>query len=277
VKLQNRVAMITGAGGGFGRAICEQMAREGARVAVNDVNPAAVEDTVAAVKALGAEALALTADVGNVQQVRAMFDTLRSAWGTLDILVNNAGIGIPKKWAEYESAYNNGNLKAVQEVMTTGKMQESLKVTSNYRDEWWHETLNVHLNGTFYCTREALKIMEEKRRGKIINMASYCGVSGCAGLAAYSAAKGGIISFSKSVAKEVIGSGITVNVVAPGFCETAILDAIDERLLPVIVAGKPIGRLGTSGEIASLVAYLATDDADFIVGQVISPNGGMWI
>jgi len=246
-------------------------------VAVNDVNPAAVEDTVAAVKALDAEALALTADVGNVEQVRAMFDTLRSTWGTLDILVNNAGIGIPKKWAEYESAYNNGNLKAVQEVMTTGKMQESLKVTSNYRDEWWHETLNVHLNGAFYCTREALKIMEEKRRDKIINMASYCGVSGCAGLAAYSAAKGGIISFSKSVAKEVIGSGITVNVVAPGFCETAILDAIDERLLPVIVAGKPIGRLGASGEIASLVVYLATDEADFIVGQVISPNGGMWI
>lgn len=97
--------------------------------------------------------------------------------------------------------------------MTTGKMQESMKITSNYKDEWWLDTLNVHLNGTFYCTREALKIMEEKGGGKIINMASYCGISGCPGLAAYSAAKGGIMAFSKSLAKEVIGSGINVNVV----------------------------------------------------------------
>ena len=216
-------------------------------------------------------------DVGDSEQVRAMFDKLRTNWGTVDILVNNAGIGIRKDWKDYKALYNNGNLKAVNEVMTTGKMQASMMVTSAFEDEWWHETLKSHLYGTFYCSREALKIMEANGGGKIINMASYCGVSGCPGLPAYSAAKGGIISFSKSLAKEVIGSGITVNVVAPGFCDTPLLDVIDERLLPVIIAGKPIGRLGTSKEIASLVVYLATDDANFIVGQVISPNGGMWI
>jgi NAD(P)-dependent dehydrogenase (short-subunit alcohol dehydrogenase family) len=277
MKLENRVALVTGAGGGFGRCIALGMAAEGARICVNDIDPKAIEGTLAALRENGAEGLGLPADVGDSKQVADMFDKLKARWGTVDILVNNAGIGIKKDWTEYKDLYNNSNLKAVNEVMTTGKTQASMMVTSSFKDEWWNDTLQSHLYGTFYCSREALKIMEANGGGKIINMASYCGVSGCPALPAYSAAKGGIISFSKSLAKEVIGSGITVNVVAPGFCETPILDPIDEQLLPVIVAGKPIGRLGTSEEIASLVVYLATDDANFIVGQVISPNGGMWI
>jgi 3-oxoacyl-[acyl-carrier protein] reductase len=158
--------------------------------------------------------------------------------------------------------------------MTTGKAQESMKITSSFQDEWWHEMLNVHLTGTFYCTREALKIMEEKRSGKIINMASICGTAGCPGAVSYSAAKAGIIGLTKSVAKEVIGSGIIVNAIAPGYCDTPLLDPLQAEVKAIIVAQKPIGRLGTADEIASLAVYLATDDANFIVGQVISPNGG---
>jgi len=277
MKLQNKVVLVTGAGGGFGRSIALGMAAEGARICANDIDSGAIEGTLAALKDKGADGLGLIADVGDPEQVRDMFDKLKVEWGTVDVLVNNAGIGIKKDWSDYKDLYNSRTLKAVNEVMTTGKAQASMMITSSYKNEWWNEILRSHLNGTFYCSREALKIMEANGGGKIINMASYCGVGGCAGFPAYSAAKGGIISFSKSLAKEVIGSGITVNAVAPGFCDTAILDPIDKQLLPVIIAGKPIGRLGTSEEIASLVVYLATDDANFIVGQVISPNGGMWI
>jgi 3-oxoacyl-[acyl-carrier protein] reductase len=159
-------------------------------------------------------------------------------------------------------------------MISTGKQQESLKITSHYKDEWWHETLNVHLNGTFYCTREALLIMEGKRSGKIINMASICGTNGRGGSTAYSAAKGGIIAFTKAVAKEVIASGIILNAIAPGFCDTPLNEPFDKKTMDYILATTPIGRLGTADEIANLVVYLASDDSNFIVGQVISPNGG---
>ena len=137
--------------------------------------------------------------------------------------------------------------------------------------------INIHLNGTFYCTREALKIMEEKRYGKIINMGSICGIMGCVGIPSYSAAKGAIIAFTKSVAKEVIGSGITVNAVAPGYCDTDILSFADEEMKSLLLLKTPLGRLATTDEISSAVLYLASNDADFMVGQVMSPNGGMLI
>jgi 3-oxoacyl-[acyl-carrier protein] reductase len=277
MKLMGRIALITGAGSGFGREIAIQMAREGAKIAVNDVQSRAVKETLEVLNQIGAEGLALEADVGNVDQVKRMFEKTVSKWGTIDILVNNAGIAVKPEWKEYQDLHNRAVLKAVDEVMKTGKVQESMKVTSAFQDEWWHATLNVNLNGTFYCTREVLKVMEAKGRGKIINMASITGVQGEPNVPAYAASKGGIIAFTKSLAKEVIGSGIIVNAVAPGYCDTPLLDSIDPQLLAVLKAQIPIGRLGTAQEIASLVIYLATDDANYIVGQVIGANGGLGI
>ena len=275
MKLKDRVALITGAGSGFGREIAVQMAREGARIGINDVNRKGIEETLKALKEMGAEGIALQADVGDVNQVKGMFEEIKSSWGTLDILVNNAGIVFKPGWEEYVELHNAGPLKAIGEIMETGRVQESMKIISSFKDEWWHETVNVILNGTFYCTREALRIMEEKGGGKIINMASTTGLSGEPNVPAYASAKGGVIAFTKSVAREVIGSGIIVNAVAPGYCDTPILVNIDERLLGALKSQIPSGRLGTSREIASLVVYLATDDANYIVGQVISPNGGL--
>ena len=277
MKLKGRVALITGAGSGFGRETAMQMAMEGARIAVNDINGRAIEETIEAIGEIGSEGLSLEADVSDVDQVKAMFEKTVSEWGTIDILVNNAGIVMKPDWKDYEELHNSCVLKAVDELMNTGKVQESLKITSSFKDEWWHTTLNVNLNGTFYCTREALRIMEKKGKGKIVNMASFAGVHGEPNIPAYSASKGGIVAFTKSVAKEVIGSGIIVNAVAPGYCDTPLIGTIDPKLLAILKSQIPIGRLGTAKEIASLVVYLTTDEANYIVGQVIGADGGMGV
>ncbi|MBI5601900.1 MAG: 3-oxoacyl-ACP reductase FabG [Deltaproteobacteria bacterium] len=277
MKLNNRVALVTGAGSGIGRAIAVELAQEGAKIGVNDINEKAIDETLRILQDLGASGIALKADIGNVSEVKGMFKKLKETYGTIDILVNNAGIAMPPSWVVYKERSNNAALKAMGEVMETGKMQESMKITSSFEDEWWLITLNVHLNGTFYCTREALKIMEEKRKGKIINLSSVTALHGEPIVPAYSAAKAGIIGFTKAVAQEVIGSGIIVNALAPGYIDTPLLDGMDDRVKQMIIARTPAGRLGNAKEIASLVAYLATDDANYIVGQVISPNGGMVI
>ena len=275
MKLKDKVALVTGSGSGIGRSIALQMAKEGAKIAVNDINPERIEETIALVKDIGSDGLALKADVSDVEQVKNMFEKLKSSWGTIDILVNNAGISVLPTWTDFIEGSRNATFKAMDEVMTTGKVQESMKITSSFEDEWWHTMINIHLNGTFYCTREALKIMEEKRYGKIVNMASICGMSGCAGVPSYSAAKGGIIALTKSIAKEVIGSGIAVNAVAPGYCDTDLLSFAEDDMKAIIIAQTPLGRMGTTDEIASAVVYLTTNEADFMVGQVLCPNGGM--
>lgn len=277
MDLSNKVALVTGSGSGMGRAIAVALAKQGARVGINDIYKEGIKETLAILEDFGATGLSLKCDVSDGNQVKEMFETLKDAWHTIDILVNNAGIAIPSGWEDYKDMHNNACLKAGQEVAETGKVQESLKITSAFKDEWWDVTLKIHLNGTFYCTREALKIMEEKRSGKIINMSSINGIHGGVGVPAYSAAKGAIIAFTKSVAQEVAGSGIIMNSVAPGYVETPLLDGMDDVIKGQIMAQTPIGRLGTPDEIASLVAYLASKESDFIVGQVISPNGGIVI
>jgi 3-oxoacyl-[acyl-carrier protein] reductase len=275
MKLKDKIALITGAGSGFGRTIALQMAAEGAQIAINDINAQGIEGTLAALKKIGAKGLGLQADVGNVGQVKEMYGKLMAEWGTIDILVNNAGVSDFPNWGDFTQTINATYLRMTEEVATHGKALEGMKVTSSFKDEYWLDMINVHLNGTFYCTREALKIMEEKRSGKIINMASICGMQGCPGAPSYSAAKAGIIGFTKSVALEVIASGIHVNAVAPGYVDTPLLTNMTPEVKAIITARKPIGRMGKPEEIASMVVYLATSDADFIVGQVISPNGGM--
>jgi len=249
VKLLGKVALVTGASSGIGRAVALYMAEEGADVAINyHSNLAEAEEAVVEAKTFGRKAMAVKADVSSHEEVKEMFAQVTDEFSTLDILVNNAGIG-------------------------------NLMPAVSMKDNVWNTMLGIHLYGTMNCTREALKIMIPKKSGKIINIASICGTTGCLGAAHYSAAKGGIIGYTHAVAREVISQGINVNAVAPGYTDTPLLSkgGLTDEMLKLLLAEIPIGRLGKPREIASLVAYLATEDANFIVGQVISPNGGQVI
>jgi 3-oxoacyl-[acyl-carrier protein] reductase len=241
--------LVTGANSGIGKAIALYLAEEGADVAVNFiVNPSEAEEVAKEIRAMGRRAIIVEADVSNVGSVKDMFAKVVKEFSTLDILVNNAGIG-------------------------------NLMPAVDMKDDVWNKMIAVHLFGTMNCTREALKIMLKQKSGKIINIASICGMTGCLGAAHYSAAKGGIIGYTHAVSREVIGQGINVNAVAPGYIDTPLLSnaGLTDEMLKQLLSQIPIGRLGKPREIASLVAYLASEDANFMVGQVISPNGGQVI
>jgi 3-oxoacyl-[acyl-carrier protein] reductase len=271
MKLRDRVALVTGAGSGLGRAIALTFAHEGARLAINDVRREAAERVAHEVRAVGREAICLVADVSDSVEVRACFEQLVEKWGTLDILVNNAGI------ATLSDTVKQNMAKAAAEALSGGRPTESVGATRGMSDSQWRRTLSIHLDGTFYCTREALTIMERKRSGKIINMASIAGTTGLLGSPDYSAAKAGIIGLTKAVAREVVGCGIYVNAIAPGFIDTPLLDVMDEPMKLMIALQTPIGRLGTPEEVAAVALYLASDDSSYMVGQVLSPNGGYYI
>ena len=271
MKLAGRVALITGAGAGLGREIALTFAREGARVAINDIRRDAAERVATEVQSLGAQALTLVADVSDSVEVRAIFEHLGEAWNGLDILVNNAGIVV------ISDAVKANFAQVLGEVQQSGSAQSSVGAARSMTDSQWRRTLSVHLDGTFYCTREALKIMEPRGSGRIINMASIAGLTGLLGAPDYSAAKAGIIGLTKAVAREVISRGIYVNAIAPGYIDTGLLDAMDTPMRQLAIAQTPIGRLGTTQEVAAVALYLASDDSSYTVGQVISPNGGFYI
>lgn len=271
MKLEDKVALVTGAGSGIGKAIALAFAKEGAKVAVNDIDEATIEGTLNMLGKLGGESLGVKADVSSSQQVKAMFSKLLERFGTLDILVNNAGI------IKITDKVKDNFPKYLEQMATTGVAKMSLEATRYMTDEEWQRMIDVHLCGTFYCIREALNIMEDKGYGKIINIASICGMSGsCATSPDYSAAKGGIIAFTKSVAAEVIGRGVYVNAIAPGFINTpGLMAELPPEMLISVIVRTPLGRLGTAEEIAPVAVLLASDESSFMVGQVISPNGGM--
>ncbi|HXQ22989.1 MAG TPA: SDR family NAD(P)-dependent oxidoreductase [Candidatus Acidoferrales bacterium] len=271
MRLAGRVALITGAGSGLGREIALTFAREGAKIAVNDIHRDAAERVAKEVEAAGSAAVTLIADVSDIIEVLAIFEQLVATFGTLDILVNNAGIAV------MSDAVKTRFVEMINETLSAGRSTQSVGATRTMSDSQWRRTLSIHLDGTFYCTREALQIMEPKGAGKIINMASIAGTTGLLGSPDYSAAKAGIIGLTKSVAREVIGRGIYVNAIAPGYIDTPLLDVMDEPMKQMIALQTPIGRLGTPQEVAAVALYLASDDSSYTVGQVISPNGGYHI
>ena len=276
MKLKDKVALVTGGTRGLGKGIVKAYLLEGAKVAFCSRHENDIIDTVREMeKESGVEVLGVKADVSDSRQVKDMFAKVKEKFGTLDILVNNAAIFRADK-AGAMARINQLNL------VTLPGPRYSLGVTRSMSDEDWKMTIETDLNGTFYCTREALNIMEDKKYGKIINIASTAGISGTSSHSPnYSAAKAGVVGFTKSVAHEVAGAGVIVNCIAPGGIATPQFVYAMKRWGPEITARMmqriPLGRFGTIEEYASLAVYLASDDSNFIVGQIISPNGGMVI
>jgi 3-oxoacyl-[acyl-carrier protein] reductase len=249
MKLKDKVVLITGGGSGLGREMGLTFAREGAKIGVNDIRPESAQNVATEIERAGGHAKPFVADVSSSAAVKNMFTEFLAAWGTIDVLVNNAGIGRTRDTAEFSQTWE-------------------------VPDEDWHKMLSTHLDSTFFCTREALKVMVAKRSGRVINLGSIAGTTGLPFAAAYCAAKGGIISFTKSVAREVVMHNVLVNCIAPGFIETPMTAPIDEAMREQIISVTPAGRFGEPADIAAAALYLASDESKFMVGQVISPNGG---
>ncbi len=246
-RLECHVALVTGASRGIGRAVALRLAAEGARIAVNyNSGEAPAQDLVEEISANGGEAVAIQADVSDEAQVKSMVAQVRKQWNRLDILVNNAGI-----------------------------RNDRLLMRMNTRE--WDDTLNVNLRGAFFCTRAVLPLMARQRRGRIINMSSVVGVAGNPGQANYAASKAALIGLTKSVAKEVARRNITANALAPGYILTSMVEELSEDLKAQVLSRVPMDRLGVPEDIAGVAAFLCTDEASYITGQVIRVDGGLAI
>lgn len=278
MRFDGKIALVTGGSDGLGLGIAEEFLREGARVAINGRNPQKLAKAVVSLRALAGagsdSVIGVCGDIGDSREVAGMFEQVLGAFGSLDILVNNAAR------TPSDSDSTRARLEFM-ELMTSPVAKHSLHVTREMSDEKWLEMINTNLNGLFYCTREALKIMEPRGYGKIVNIASIAGISGLSFHSPhYSASKGGMVAFTRSVGLEVIGAGINVNCIAAGGIATELWEKmlaapggehLGEQLLQMI----PAGRMGSIHEYASLALYLASDAAGYMVGQIISPNGGI--
>ncbi len=242
LSLENRVAVVTGGGRGIGRAICHELARRGAAVVVNDKSGEGI--VCGEINDAGGKATCYKADVSDFNEVQALMKFALDTFGDLHILVNNAGIT------------RDGLLLSMSE-------------------EDWDLVLRVNLKGTFNCSKAAVKHMIRKRYGRIVSIASVAGQMGNPGQTNYASSKAGIIGFTKSLAREVASRNITVNAIAPGFVDTDILKAMSQETLEAAVKMVPLGRKGKPEEIAYAAAFLASDQASYITGQVLGVDGGM--
>jgi 3-oxoacyl-[acyl-carrier protein] reductase len=265
-RFEGRVVVVTGGGSGLGEAMSKAFAAEGGRVAVADIRAEGAQKVAGAADG---EARAYACDVADPAAVRALFESVAADLGDVDVLVNNAGI------ARRNQPVQERMLDQLQASITGGE-RESLGATKELSDEDWDRMIRIHLYGTFYCTREALKVMEPNRRGAILNISSVAALQGLPGAPDYSAAKAGIIGITRAVAGEVSGSGIRVNAIAPGWIRTPMVqEEIDPRLLPILLAQVPLGGMGEPEHVAALALHLCSDEAGYTTGQVVSPNGGL--
>ena len=245
--LENKCVFVTGGSRGIGRAICETFAGEGADIAFNyNSDDAAAGQVRAAIEAHGVRCLGFKASVNEVGAVRDMFKETQAAFGRLDVLVNNAGI-----------------------------KRDGFFMTMS--DDHWNDVISTNLKGVFYCSREAAKLMMRRKTGAIVNITSLTGVMGQPGQANYAASKAGVIGFSKSIAKELARYNIRVNCVAPGFVETDMLTDVPEQVLADNRSVVPLARFGTSGEVADVALFLASDLSSYVTGDVINVNGGLYM
>ncbi len=241
MKLANKTAFITGGGSGIGRAMAVKMAREGANIAINDLDQGRIDGTIALVEKEGRKAISVPFDVTDLAAVKEAVAKTKADLGTVDILCSNAGIAPTVDFV-------------------------------NMTPEAWDKMLKVHLYGMFNCCTATIHDMIAQKWGRIIITASMSAISGDIFLTHYSAAKAGQVGFARALAREVVAQGVTVNCIAPGLTETAILGEVDEEVKKKYTP--PIGRIGTPEDQAATAVFLATDDAEFITGQTIQVNGG---
>jgi len=243
--LNGKVAVITGAGRGIGRAIALQFAQYGSKVVINYRSSIAqVEELLATIKNAGGEAIAVQADISKEEEAKKLIEEAVKHFGRLDVLVNNAGI-----------------------------TKDNLLMRMSEAD--FMSVIDINLKGTFFCTKYAATVMLKQRSGKIINISSVVGITGNVGQANYAASKAGVIGMTKAVARELSSRGITVNAVAPGFIESDMTDKLSDKLKEATLASIPLKRYGKANEVANAVSFLASEAANYITGQVIQVDGGM--
>jgi len=276
VRLKGKIALITGAGSGIGRAIATLFAEEGARVIANDVNEQAALETVEMLGPGASGARAIQADVADSAQVKAMFAEVEREYGSLDVLVNNAGIGSAGISEADRDKLRDRSDARIMELVSGQGIQTHLDITQEMTDETWHRMIAVHLNGTFFCTREALRLMSRRDQGSIVNMSSIA-AWGLESVPHYSAAKAGILGFTRAVAREVGSRKIRVNAICPGFIDTPMTQPMTDLMRKATISRTPLGRYAEPREVAQTALFLASDDSSFFTGQWLSPNGGLFI
>ena len=246
MKLAGKVALVTGGAQGIGKAVALLLARNGADIVVSDINFEKAEETAKEVQALGRKALATKVDVATFGDVEKMVEAILTQFGKVDILVNNAGIARDKL---------------------------ILRMT----EEDWDAVLNINLKGTFNCTKAVVRHMSKQKSGKIVNIASVVGEMGNAGQGNYAASKAGVIGFTKTIAREFAQRGINVNAIAPGYIETPMTDALPDKVKEELKRLIPLDRLGKPEDVAEAVLFLVSESANYITGQVLNVNGGIYM
>ena len=246
MKLAGKVALVTGAAQGIGKAVALLLARNGADIVVSDINLEKAEETAREVQALDRKALAIKVDVAKLDDVEKMVGAILARFGQVDILVNNAGIARDKL---------------------------ILRMT----EEDWDAVLNINLKGTFNCTKAVVRHMSKQRSGKIVNIASVVGEMGNAGQGNYAASKAGVIGFTKTIAREFAQRGINVNAIAPGYIETPMTDALPDKAKEELKRLIPMDRLGKPEDVAEAVLFLVSEASSYITGHILNVNGGIYM
>ncbi len=246
MELKDKVAVVTGGAQGIGKAVALLLAQEGADLVISDVNLERAEETSREIETLGRKAMAILANVAAAEDVERMVQAILARFGRIDILVNNAGVARDK-------------------------------LLPRMTEEDWDLVLDINLKGTFHCTKAVIRTMSKQRSGKIVNIASVVGEMGNAGQANYSASKAGVIGFTKTVAREFASRSINVNAIAPGYIVTPMTDVLPEKAKEELKRMIPMERLGQPADVAQAVLFLVSERSNYITGQVINVNGGIYM